>query len=231
MDARTKPLAGASKLKRISPAELDRVLDRARAERWPELVLLGPGVWLSDRVEEWPHSLKHARRIFHLRTFVDGLASKLASLTGLTSLNLSNNSIGDEGARAIAASLTGLTSLDLSYNNIGGEGARALLDSWSSLHSSSQLLSLNLRNNGDLGGLLPKEVLETTDAQAILAAYRSFVAAKETQTLRPLNELKLIVVGNEAVGKTSLLRYLITGKPRDPNETRTSGIELAWITR
>ncbi len=35
-------------------------------------------------------------------------------LTGLTSLYLSNNSIGADGARAIAASLTGLTSLDLS---------------------------------------------------------------------------------------------------------------------
>ena len=66
--------------------------------------------------------------------------------------------------------------------------------------------------------------METTDAQAILAAYRRFVLAQQEQTLRPLNELKLLVVGNEAVGKTSLLRYLITGQPRDPNETRTAGI-------
>jgi GTPase SAR1 family protein len=55
---------------------------------------------------------------------------------------------------------------------------------------------------------LPKEALETTDdAQAILAAYRRFRRAQEEQTLRPLNEVKLLVVGTEAVGKTSLLRY------------------------
>ena len=113
MVARKKPLASKDKLKRISPAELDRLLDQARAEQWPELVLLGPALWLSDRVEEWPHWLKSARRIFHLRTSVEGLASKLQSLTGLTSLNLWGNSIGAEGAQAIAAQLTGLTSLNL----------------------------------------------------------------------------------------------------------------------
>ncbi len=71
---------------------------------------------------------------------------------------------------------------------------------------------------------MPKETLETTDGQAILAAYRSFRRAQEEQTLRPLNEVKLLVVGKEAVGKTSLLRYLIEGKPRDPDEKKTPGI-------
>jgi GTPase SAR1 family protein len=71
---------------------------------------------------------------------------------------------------------------------------------------------------------LPKEALDTRDAQAILAAYRSFRRAQEKQTLRPLNEVKLLVVGKEAVGKTSLLRYLIDGKPRDPGEKKTPGI-------
>jgi GTPase SAR1 family protein len=36
--------------------------------------------------------------------------------------------------------------------------------------------------------------------------------------------VKLLVVGKEAVGKTSLLRYLIEGKPRDPDEKKTHGI-------
>jgi GTPase SAR1 family protein len=87
-----------------------------------------------------------------------------------------------------------------------------------------QLQTLNLRNNRDLRDLVPSEILETTDAQAILAAYRRYRAADEQKTLRPLNEAKLLVVGNEAVGKTSLLRYLINGKPRDPNEKKTPGI-------
>jgi Leucine-rich repeat (LRR) protein len=46
-------------------------------------------------------------------------------LTGVTSLNLANNGIGDEGAAHLSA-LTGLTSLDLSWNWIGDVGAAHL---------------------------------------------------------------------------------------------------------
>jgi internalin A len=154
----------------------------------------------------------------------EGAKAIAQSLTSLTSLDLSFNSIGDEGAKAIAQSLTSLTSLNLRNNSIGDEGAKAILDACSSEARTGQLRYLDLRANGDFGALLPKEILETTDAQAILAAYRSFRRAQEQETLRPLNELKLLVVGNEAVGKTSLLRYLIEGKPRDPDEKRTPGI-------
>ncbi len=149
----------------------------------------------------------------------EGAKAIAASLTGLTSLDLDSNDIGAEGAKAIAASLTGLTSLDLRNNNIRAEGAKMLLDAWSARPDSAQLRRLELRDNGDLSSLLPKEALETSDdAQVILAAYRTFKRAKEEGTAQPLNEVKLLVVGNEAVGKTSLLRYLIHNKPRDPSE-------------
>ena len=154
----------------------------------------------------------------------EGAKAIAASLPGLTSLDLGNNNIGTEGAKAIAASLPGLTSLDLGNNNIGAEGAKALLNAWSPARKGGQLRYLSLRDNGDIGSLLPKEVFESSDAQAILAAYRRFVVAQQKQALQPLNELKLLVVGNEAVGKTSLLQYMITGKSRDPKEPRTPGI-------
>jgi internalin A len=154
---------------------------------------------------------------------VNGARAIAASLTSLTSLHLDSNNIGVNGARAIAASLTSLTSLHLASNRIGAAGARAILDVQSS-RGGNLLRHLNLRNNGDLTGLLPKELLEAIDGQAILAAYRRFTAAQAAQTLRPLNELKLLVVGNEAVGKTSLLRYVIEGKPRNPSEAKTPGI-------
>jgi internalin A len=154
----------------------------------------------------------------------EGAKAIAQSLTSLTSLDLSNNSIGDEGAKAIAQSLTSLTSLDLSNNSIGEEGAKAILDTWSKEERMGRLQILALRDNGDLSALLPKEALATADAQAVLAAYRSFRLAGEKETLRPLNEVKLLVVGNEAVGKTSLLRFLIEDKPRDPAEKKTPGI-------
>jgi lysophospholipase L1-like esterase len=52
-------------------------------------------------------------------------------LAGLETLNLSNNRIGDEGARALANSehLAGLRTLNLGGNDIGDEGARTLATS------------------------------------------------------------------------------------------------------
>ena len=61
-------------------------------------------------------------------------------------------------------------------------------------------------------------MIDTTDAQAILAAYRRY---RNKAELKPLNQAKLLVVGNEAVGKTSLIRYLIHGIARDPDEQAT----------
>ncbi|MCA1705380.1 MAG: 50S ribosome-binding GTPase, partial [Actinobacteria bacterium] len=75
------------------------------------------------------------------------------------------------------------------------------------------------------GGTFPPELLQTPDAASILAAYRRFAGTPDVQ-LQPLNEAKLLVVGNEAVGKTSLVRFLTTGKPRDPREPKTRGTAI-----
>jgi hypothetical protein len=70
-------------------------------------------------------------------------------------------------------------------------------------------------------------------AQSILAAYRREREAKRQDALQLLNEAKLVVVGNEAVGKTSLIRYLLYGKPRNPDEKKTaqalSETQRAWL--
>jgi len=152
-------------------------------------------------------------------------ARALAALTNLTSLSLWENDIGDEGARALVA-LTNLTALDLRGNRIGAEGARALLDVLLGTAKAGGLQRLDLRDNGDLSSILPTEVFESRDAQAILAAWRRYRTAAAQATLRPLNEAKLLVVGNEAVGKTSLIRYLISNQPRDPNERKTPGTAI-----
>ena len=123
-------------------------------------------------------------------------------------------------ARFVGCDRTGSPPAD----SIGAAGVKAILDAWSPKSRADQLRYLSLSDNSDLGDLFPKEIFETSDAQAIIAAYRSFVRAGEKKALQPLNELKVLVVGHEAVGKTSLLRYLIQGKPRDPSEARTPGI-------
>ena len=75
-------------------------------------------------------------------------ARALAALTGLTSLALGSNSIGADGARALAT-LTGLTSLDLGSNGIGADGARALA-------ALTGLTSLNLAQQQHRGRRRPR---------------------------------------------------------------------------
>ena len=147
------------------------------------------------------------------------------NLTNLTTLNLDSNSVGDQGATAIANNLTNLTSLELYRNNVSADGVNGVLGKIRSWRDPTRITRLDLRQGADLSGILPDEVIENfSDAQAILAAYRRFTS--EEDDLVPLNEAKMLVVGDEAVGKTSLIRFLTSGQPRNPDEQRTMGAEF-----
>ncbi len=98
-----------------------------------------------------------------------------------------------------------------------------MLDIWAA-PGGAPPARLHLANNAGVADLLPKELLDSRDGSAIIAAYRRFRGERARSTLRPLNEVKLLVVGNEAVGKTSLLRYMLHGQARDPGERKTPGI-------
>ena len=176
-------------------------------------------------------------------------ARELAGLSNLTALNVHNNSIGDQGARELAglshltsldvransigaagarelAGLSNLTSLNVRNNRIGDAGARAILEAWSTGPAVARRAVLDLRYNGDLSSVLPAEPLNTRDAQAILAAYRRFRQGDKEETLQALNEAKLLLVGNEGAGKTSLVRYLVDGLPRHDSEDPARGTAI-----
>ena len=70
-------------------------------------------------------SLLHLQSLHLDQNHLGNLPAEIAALTRLTSLDLSGNDIGDDGAQALAA-LTGLTALGLWHNRIGDDGARAL---------------------------------------------------------------------------------------------------------
>lgn len=78
--------------KRISAAELDAVLDRARSEEWPELALIGPRnvnyAELDDGVPE--------ARTFVLKEALGPRITKLAYLVSLTKLSIRGIGIGEE---------------------------------------------------------------------------------------------------------------------------------------
>jgi internalin A len=199
-----------------------------------DIFIIGPPV----DIKLLKHHGQHLRHLALSNLDIDDDGAQIvASLASLTRLHVRNNHIGDDGA-CVLASLQSLASLDLKGNHIESTGARALA-------SLASLIHLNLSNNkiGDDGlrflatspalnnlkgmdiranGIksLPEELLATQDAQAIFAAFRRIAKSKT----RPLNEAKLLVVGNEAVGKTSLIRYITHGTPRDPDEQKTPGI-------
>ena len=162
-------------------------------------------------------------------TIGDGAASAIAaSLSELKELRLGGNNIGNAGARAIAEQLTKLTSLGLAYNKIGEAGARALLNAWTVRPDQHRLVELELNENDDLTTLLPTEILNQRRAVPILAAWRNLQeAAKREGGLRQFNEAKLIVVGDEASGKSSLIRYLKDKLPRIEGYAKTRGIDVA----
>ncbi|MBI3189226.1 MAG: GTP-binding protein [Ignavibacteriales bacterium] len=69
---------------------------------------------------------------------------------------------------------------------------------------------------------IPLEILEkTNDPQAILNYYFSLHREEE----RSLNEVKIIVIGQGAVGKTSVIRQVINNN-FDVNESKTEGISI-----
>lgn len=160
------------------------------------------------------HALASLTKIMHLsldrNSISDRGAHSIASLTSITSLFLNDNIISSSGAHALT-SLPSLTYLGLSNNRINDDGIGAL-------STLSGLRHLSLRNNPIKS--VPAEILQTSDAQAIFAAYRRYTDSRT----KPLNEAKLLVVGNEAVGKTSLIRFLTRGEPRNPDEQKTAGV-------
>ncbi|KAI8604942.1 hypothetical protein EDD21DRAFT_411569 [Dissophora ornata] len=107
------------------------------------------------------------------RVFVNSLKTN----TTLTTLNLGDCSIGNEGTLALSEALntnTTLTTLDLGYNLIGNEGALALSEA---LKTNTALTTLNLRDNsiGNEGALALSEALKTnTTLTSLNLQYNSF---------------------------------------------------------
>ncbi|HEX3685118.1 MAG TPA: COR domain-containing protein [Bryobacteraceae bacterium] len=91
------------------------------------------------------------------------------------------------------------------------------LPAW--LGQAQNLTYLDLRGNRGLG--IPQEVLDPFKPREILAYY----FAQRTGA-RPLNEAKLILVGQGGVGKTSLVKALTTGKFNSREKT-TEGIKIS----
>ncbi|MEH2320988.1 COR domain-containing protein, partial [Nostoc sp.] len=136
----------------------------------------------------------------------------IAKLTNLTQLHLSGNQI-TQIPEAIAK-LTNLTQLHLSFNQITQipEAIESLLE----------LETLDLRGNP-----LPisPEILGSSDNVGSVKDIFNYLRLLRSGDVRPLNEAKLLLIGQGSVGKTSLIERLIRDK-YDKNQPQTDGLNV-----
>jgi len=171
-------------------------------------------------------------------------AKYISKLSSLTSLNVQTNKIEDKGATYISE-ISSLNTLNLANNKITKFNVRP----------SSSLTTLKLQNN--LFRAITSDLIDNTDLEIdvevelkdswyysgkiflngnpiesppleVIARGRDSIIEYLTGNLRPLNECKLIFVGDGGVGKTTLMKRLVY-EEFVVGEKSTHGInKIAW---
>ncbi|WP_338849223.1 AAA family ATPase [Massilia sp. W12] len=146
------------------------------------------------------------------------LPPEIGQLTALTTLTLGRNQL--TALPPEIGQLLQLTHLIITDNRLTALPA--------GMHALTQLKQLWLHDNPALG--IPAAILggnnwskrdEWADPKTILAYYFS----RSKASARPLNEVKLLIVGRGGAGKTSTVRAL-QGKPFNKTEESTTGVAL-----
>ncbi len=182
----------------------------------------------NNQIREIPEALAQLTSLQHLflnNNQIREIPEALAQLTSLQDLDLSNNQI-----REIPEALAHLTSLQ--YLDLRNNQIREIPEALAHLTSLQYLfLSYNqireipeaLAHLVNLKGLVlgnnpitnvPPEIICYDNPQAIFSYLKN-------KAKRPLNELKVLLVGEGDVGKTSLLKRLLhntfnSGEPKTP---------------
>nr|MDZ8043657.1 COR domain-containing protein [Nostoc sp. DedQUE02] len=163
------------------------------------------------------------------------IPEEIANLTNLTHLYLSHNKI-TQIPEAITK-LTNLTELDLSYNQITQiPEAIANLTNLTQLYLNSnqiiqipegieslpKLEKLDLRRNP-----LPisPEILGSSDDVGSVKDIFNYLRLLRSGEVSPVNEAKVLLIGQGSVGKTSLIERLIRNK-YDKNQPQTDGLNV-----
>ena len=174
-----------------------------------------------------PESLSRLAQLQTLdvsRTQLTSLPESLGQLTQLHTLDVSRTQL-----TSLPESLGQLTHLETL--NVSGSELTALPES---LQESRSLKVLFLHDNPKLG--LSDDILGPTRQEVIRGAspanphaILAFYFGKQKQSAKPLNEVKLLLVGHGRVGKTSLSKAL-RGVAHDEGEPETPGIERNPLT-
>lgn len=172
------------------------------------------------------------------------LPPEIGKLEYIASIDFSGNKLTNLPPQF--SKLKNLAHLDLSSNafeSIPGEIAD--LKNLVSLNLSQNMLTAIPRFLNDLPNLgmldlqgnqlpIPPEILQkTNDPSRVLSYYFSVVDEKKNplSSTRPLNEIKVLFVGQGSVGKTSLIRRLVANE-YSASENKTEGIIInKWLIK
>ncbi|UXE59960.1 MAG: leucine-rich repeat domain-containing protein [Woronichinia naegeliana WA131] len=161
--------------------------------------------------------LQNLTSLYLFRNQIVEIPDAIAQLQNLTILNLHNNQIV-EIPDAIAQ-LQNLTRLDLSRNQI--------VEIPDEIQKLTKLKKLDLRRNYLS---IPPEILgplRLDKDPAPVAEILNYLRQLRQNTVRPLHEAKVLLVGQGSVGKTSLKKQLIHNQ-FDQNESKTDGLEVEY---
>lgn len=140
------------------------------------------------------------------------LPKEIGKLTKLEYLNLSKNQISKLPDEIIQ--LKNLRSLQLNNNQ--------LMELPKDIDKLNELKSINLEKN-QLG--FPLEIVRNKlKPQTVFNYYFENLYNLNKKDIRPLKEVKVLLVGQGRVGKTSLVKYLVENKKCNPKEPSTHGI-------
>jgi internalin A len=162
-------------------------------------------------IPEWaPDAFPNLRVLSIGGVNLKALPGQVAKLTKLEAVFAANNHLA-----AIPAELSGL--VDLRMLDLRNNAIKTLPPGFSRLRKLEYL--------GLQGNPLPilPEILENSRAPKALLDFVERI--QQEDAARPLAEAKLLVVGEGSVGKTSLIKRLVSSA-FDPHETKTEGIDI-----
>ncbi|MEH2339026.1 leucine-rich repeat protein [Nostoc sp.] len=192
----------------------------------------------NNQITEIPEAIANLTNLRELVLFnnkITEIPEAIANLTNLTDLHLSFNKITE--IPEVIAKLTNLRELYLSFNKITEiPEAIAKLTNLRELHLRSNQITqipeaikslpkleiLDLRTNP-----LPisPEILGSSDDVGSVKDIFNYLQLLRSGEVSPLNEAKLLLIGQGSVGKTSLIERLIRDK-YDKNQPQTDGLNV-----
>ncbi|MEH1942797.1 MAG: leucine-rich repeat domain-containing protein [Nostoc sp.] len=169
----------------------------------------------SNQITQIPEAIANLTNLTQLHLYnnqITQIPEAIANLTNLTQLDLSYNQI-TQIPEAIAK-LTNLTQLDLNDNQI--------TQIPKAIENLPKLKKLDLRGNP-----LPisPEILGSSDDVGSVEDIFNYLRLLRSGEVRPLNEAKLLLIGQGSVGKTSLIKRLIRNE-YDEKQSQTDGLNV-----